>query len=427
MHIEVPNIDINAAINAGPIETKKSLGGIALLCLTLGVVVFFTALWTGYPPALLWASFFISLLFWMGVSVGAVMTTVIFQIVRALWAVPIRRIAEANIAFLPWAYLLLLCTYFGKEHLYPWANAPMPGREWWMQPDFVYARFAILFLAFFYLLYRFTRHSLRSDIGVLREHATNKDLWRGNIYKMLVSNWRGEEVEVLEAQKRMSFLAPIIVVFYALLWTLFATEMIKSMDKIWFSNMYGGFEFLANIYTGWAMIAVISIYVAKRHLEFGKNLRSRQLWDLGLLTFGFCMLYGYTFFSQFLVQWYGNLPEETQWLIIRTREMPWKAWSYVALSLGFVIPFITLLSRDVKRNPGAFTLIACLIFAGIWLTKYIVIIPQFSPDFVPFNFVDVAIFLGIMGIYILSVRHFLSIFPFMTVSHPQAKGDVKSW
>lgn len=426
MHIEVPNIDIDAAIKAGPIETKRSLGGFALLCVTLGVVVFFTALWTGYPKDLLWASFFVSLLFWMGLSVGAVMTTVIFQIVRALWAVPIRRVAEANIAFLPWAYLLLLCTYFGKDHLYPWATAPMPGREWWMQPDFVYARFAVLFLAFFYLLYRFTRHSLRSDIGMLRE-ITNSDMWRGNIYKILTANWQGQEIEVLQAQRQMSFLGPIVVVFYALLWTLFATEMLMSMDKIWFSNMFGGFEFLANIYTGWAMIAVLSFYIAANHSEFRKNLRSRQLWDLGMLTFGFCMLFGYTFFAQFLPQWYGNLPEETQWLILRTREMPWKAWSYTALAMAFIIPFIVLLSRDVKRNHKAFTIVACIIFAGVWLTKYIIVVPQISPTSVPFGFVDVAIFLGMMGIYILSVRHFLSIFPFMTVSHPQVRGDVKSW
>ena len=352
MHIEVPKIDLKAALNAKPIDPGKTVKSLGILFVCIGVIVFFSALFSRYPNKLLWGTYFVSLLFWMGVSVGAVMTTAIFQIVRALWAVPIRRIAEAHIAFLPWAFLLLMCTYFGKEHLYPWASAPMPGREWWMQPDFVYSRFFLLFLLFFYLLWAFTRHSLRSDVGIARNEVEDKEQWTGLLLKNIAGDWEGDEVEVLKAQRRMSFLAPVTIACYALLWTLFATEMIGGMDTIWFSNMFGGFEFLSNIYTGWAIIGVVSIYLAHRHSEFGKNLKRRQLWDLGMLTFGFCMLYGYTFFSQFLPQWYGNMPEETQWLILRTRELPWKTWAYIAFGCAFIFPFIMLLSRDVKKNPA---------------------------------------------------------------------------
>ena len=426
MHIEVPQIDLRAALSAGPIDLGKSLSLFAWVGIAIGVVVFFTCLFTEYPNELLWGSYFVNLLFWMGIAVGSVMTAVIFQIVRALWAVPIRRVGEANIAFLPWAYVLLLCTYFGKEHLYPWATSPMPGREWWMQPNFVYARFAIIFLLFFYLLYRFVKCSVRSDVGIVREYGADKSFWTGTIYKSLVSGWRGEDEEVLAAQQTMSFMAPIVVVCYAVTWTLFATEMINSMDTIWFSNMFGGFEFLQNIYTGWAMIAVLSIYIAGKHVEFGNHLRSRQLWDLGMLMFGFCMLYGYTFFSQFLPQWYGNMPEETQWLILRTREEPWKTVGYITLVCAFIIPFVTLLSRDLKRNPKTLTIVCCIIFIGVWLTKYMLIMPQVSPNHVPLSFVDISLFLGFCGLYVLSVSSFLKSFPFMTVSHPQARGDVKS-
>ncbi len=427
MHIEVPNIDIEEAVNAGPVDAGSGLGWFGLLCTVIGVIVFFAALWSDYPDKLLWGTYYSSLIFWMGLSVGAVMTGVIFQIVRALWAVPIRRVGEAHIGFLPWAYFLLLATYFGKDHLFPWATAPMPGREWYMQPNFVYARFAVIFLLFFYLLYRFVRHSLRSDLGIVREHGKDKELWRGNIYRILTKGWGDDQEEVIHAQKRMTFLAPIVVACYAIVWTLFSTEMLMSMDTIWFSNMFGGFEFLANIYTAWAMIAVISFYLANRHAEFGKNLKRRQLWDLGMLTFGFAMLWGYTFFSQFLPQWYGNMPEETQWLIVRTRELPWKSLGYVTFACAFVIPFIVLLSQDVKKNPRAFRIVACIIFLGVWLEKYMVIMPQLSPGSIPLGIVDIGIFMGFMGIYILSIKGCLETFPFMTVSHPQARGDIKCW
>jgi hypothetical protein len=139
------------------------------------------------------------------------------------------------------------------------------------------------------------------------------------------------------------------------------------------------------------------------------------------------MLWGYTFFSQFLPQWYGNMPEETQWLILRTRELPWKALGYTTFGCAFVVPFILLLSRDIKKNPATFSIVAMVIFAGVWLTKYMVVMPQVSPEAIPFSFVDIGVFLGFFGIYILSIQSFLAKFPFMTFSHPQAKGDVKSW
>ena len=89
MHIEVPNIDIEAAIQAPPVAPSRTTRTLGLICIVIGVSVFFWALFSDYPDKLLWGTYFVSLLFWMGLSVGAVMTTAIFQIVRALWAVPI--------------------------------------------------------------------------------------------------------------------------------------------------------------------------------------------------------------------------------------------------------------------------------------------------------------------------------------------------
>lgn len=93
----------------------------------------------GEPSLLTWSIF-------QGLALGGVMTAVIMQIVRATWGAPVRRLAEANVAFFPVAFFLFLTTYFGKEYLFYWGSKPMPGREMWMQPGFVYTRFAILFL-----------------------------------------------------------------------------------------------------------------------------------------------------------------------------------------------------------------------------------------------------------------------------------------
>jgi len=426
MHVEPLKIDIQESVDAGSFPCSAGLNKLFIFLIVVGVVSFLWASLSSYPADLLWGSYFVNILFWMGLGVGALMTTTIFQIVRATWAVPIRRIAEAHIAFVPWAFGLFFLTYFGKEHLYPWANFPMPGREWWMQPDFVYARFLILFFLFTYLLYRFTRHSLRSDIGFVREKASDSNKWRGSLYHSLSKNWGGEQ-ETLQAQKRMSVLAPIVVACYALLWTLFSTELFMSMDTIWYSNMFGGFQFLGNIYMGWAAIAVWSIYLAGKSTVFSKILSRRQLWDLGMLMLGFCMLWGYTFFAQFLVQWYGNLPEDTQFLIVRMREFPWKPLAYVTFSCAFVIPFILLLSEDIKKTPKALIGVCCIIFLGVWLEKFMLVMPQLRPETIPFSLVDIGLFLGMAGVYGLCIQGFLNKFPIITVSHPQTSNDTKSW
>ncbi|MCB0353738.1 MAG: hypothetical protein KDD64_09445, partial [Bdellovibrionales bacterium] len=418
---------VQLAVDTPRVSKSQTLSALSWFFVAVGVIVFFAALWTGYDPKLVWGAYYTNFLFFAGLAAGGVMTSVIVQIVRAVWCVPVRRIGEAHASFLPYVFFLFLGTYFGKEYLFPWATAPMPGREWWMQPNFVYLRFAILFFLLFYALHRYVSWSLRSDVGFCRENASNKELWKGFGYKTLTSGWKGSEEEIPELQRKMSIFAPVIVVLYAVVWTLFATEMICGMDTIWFSNMFGGFEFLGNIYMAWAAIAVIAAVLARHHEGFSREVKPRQLWDLGMLTFGFCMLWGYTFFSQFLPQWYSNMPEETQWLILRTREMPWMSLGWLTFACAFIIPFITLLSEDIKRVPGAFAVVASIVWLGLWMERYVVVMAQLSPSEIPFGPVEVSIFLGMLGVYLLCLQSFFNRYPFMTVSHPQAQGETSSW
>ncbi|RME60573.1 MAG: hypothetical protein D6780_03165, partial [Candidatus Dadabacteria bacterium] len=415
MHVHYPKIDTEGIIKEGPLKANSKLSRLFILCVVIGVVVFFGALFSSYPNKLLWGAYYTNFLFWMGLSLGMLMAAPIVQIVRAKWSPPIRRIAEAPSAFLPWLFLAFLATWFGRKELFPWARGPMPGREWWMREGFVYWRFSILFLILFYLFYRFVRLSLRSDIAVCRERA--KDKWQGLSYVRLVKDWKGEG-EIVEIQRKLSWNAPLLVVVYCIVITLFATEMVVGMDTVWYSNMFGGFEFLGNIYMGWASIALIGSYVAARHSKFGEAFGRRQLWDLGMLTFGFCMLWAYTFFAQFLAQWYGNMPEETQWLIVRTREFPWKGLSWVCFSFCFIIPFVVLLSEDVKKSPLAYVPTYLMVIVGIWLERYIIVMPQLSPGVIPFSIVEVGIFLGFLGVFGLCVQKFLSTYPIVPVSHP---------
>jgi Ni/Fe-hydrogenase subunit HybB-like protein len=425
MHIEPLNLDVKEAIEGGPLEPSPFLVRLLIMFLAIGVFGFFAAYFTEFPKDQLWGIYYQNVIFWMGLAAGGVMTTVIMQIVRARWSPPVRRIAEANVAFLPYAWVLFLCTYFGRHELFPWANAPMPGREIWMRPECVYLRFAILFGGFFFLLHRYVRTSLRGDIGFARDQAPTQEKWKGWTYASITKGWKGAEREILPLQRKLSCWGPVVVLCYAIVYTLFATEMIVGMDTIWFSNMFGGFQFLGNIYIGWSFTALVAIYLAKNYSAYNKVITTRQTWDLGMLMLGFSMLWGYTFFAQFLPQWYSNMPEETQWLILRTREFPWKNIGWLTFTLCFIMPFILLLSEDVKRAPKALCTVAIIAMAGVWFEKYIVIMPQLSPGAVPFGFVDITILLGFIGVYGLAFLSFLKKFPFIPVSHPLTHDSIE--
>jgi hypothetical protein len=428
-HVDVAPVDIDAVVEAGPISTTSRTYLIYSAMMTFGTLVFLYGLFVGETADVphVWGAYYVNFVYFLGLCLGGVMTTVIFQIVRAYWAAPVRRIAEANIRFFPVALCGFFVLYLGKEHLFTWARSPMPGREWWMNPDFVFIRFGALFSVLFLLMTRFVHMSLRGDVGLAQERAKkNKDFWKQPVHEYLSAGWRGSEREVIPLQRKLSTNGPVVVMAYAVIVSLFAFEMIMGMNPIWYSNLFGAFIFVSNIYISWAMLALLTMFFMGQKKEYGSLVREQQFWDLGKLTFGFCMLWGYMFWSQFLPQWYGNLPEETQWLILRTREFPWKGLAWLAFPMAFIIPFITLLSRDLKKTPVSYAAVCLCLMTGVWLDRYLIIMPEITPHHIPFGIYEVGIFIGFLGAYLCCIRAFLSKYPFVPISHPLTHGS-KDW
>lgn len=425
-HVHLVPVNIENVVNAGPLKAQGSTYVKLWLMVFVGITVFAGNLMFG-NAAETWGAFYVNAVWFQGLALGGVMTTVIMQIVRAKWGAPVRRLAEANVAYLPVAFVVFLTTYFGKDYLFYWGTKAMPGREFWMEPGFVYLRFSVLFFVLFFLMARFIGMSLRGDVGLARDRGSNKLEWNLPIHRFLVRGWKGAEREVIPLQRKMSVNAPVVVLCYAVVISLFAFEMIMGQNPVWYSNLFGAFIFVSQIYIGWAGLALMTMFFSKTNKKFGELVTGQQLWDLGKLTFGFCMLWGYMFWSQFLPQWYGNLPEETQWLILRTREFPWKGLSWIAFPMAFIIPFISLLSRDVKKTPLSYGAVCVCLMVGVWLDRYIIIMPEALPKdvatYIPLGYKEVGIFIGFLGAYLLCIRSFLSKFPFVPVSHPLTHGS----
>ncbi len=421
MHASYVHLDIKELLDASPAKVSPKWSKIFWAFVLVGIVAFIVGSLTR-PSAEIWAIYWVNTVFFTGLSCGGVMTSVIFQIVRAKWSAPIRRLGESASSFLPVSYVLILFSWFGKEELWPWGSAPFPGREMWFEPWWVFVRFAVLLGILFYAMHRFVDLSLRGDVGLAKERAPKDPRWNTWWCSRLIGNWKGAEFEIPHIQRTMSCRAPVVVGLYMFFYSLFVFDMIMATDAIWFSNMMGGWIFCSNIYIAWGFLALMTVIVSKGNKAVDNHTNQDHLWDTAKLMFGFAMLWGYMTLAQFLPQWYGNLPEETQWMILRTREWPWKGMSYLTLSSAFFIPFILLVSRDLKRTPKFLVPVIGLIWFGVWMDKYMLLMPQYSPTRVPFNLVEIGSFIGFLGIFALCVRGFLSRYPVAIVSSPLGQG-----
>ena len=145
----------------------------------------------------------------------------------------------------------------------------------------------------------------------------------------------------------------------------------------------------------------------------------KQFHDLGKLLLGFCVVTGDFFYSQFLVIWYGNLPEEAQYVILRVRNTPWQVLAWTVLIVCFALPFFILLNRKIKMKPRAMVILGVIILIGMWLERLLLIAPSlWKGEQLPLGMIELLISAGFFGAMALCVLLFLRQFPILPLSDP---------
>lgn len=291
-----------------------------------------------------WEQFFRSYLtnyaFFLSLSVGALFFTILHHLVRAGWSVTVRRLAELIAANLfPAMALLLIPLLIGMKALYPWAHTEsLPAAERklieiksaYLNPAFFIIRCAVYFLIWGGLARYFFRRSVEQD-------ATG-------------------DVELSRRMQRYS--APGMLAF-ALTTTLAAFDLLMSLHPEFYSTIFGVYFFSGGVVSFFALLALLAMALQKRGL-LQTSITTEHYQDLGKFVFGFTVFWAYIAFSQYMLIWYANLPEETFWYRVRTQGF-W-GWASLILLLGhFVAPFLWLMSRHQKRRT------ATLAFGAGWM------------------------------------------------------------
>jgi hypothetical protein len=380
----------------------------------LGTIFFVQSLLAGEDAALrAWHLFHVNWLYFTGLAGGSVAFAAVQKVTNAKWSGLIIRFAEAAVAFLPVSLIgFILIFTAGYDAVYgPMEHAvhSLPhSKAVWLSHTFMSARLGIGLLALSVVGWMMVRADLTPDVHAVRHSVSGG---RRQLYEKWSSGFGRTPAPEHEAKARR--LAPAYLVIYAYVFTLVAFDGIMALQPHWFSNLLGGFFFMGSFLGAHMLLALLMLYGSK-HLGVSDLVSPKQRHDLGKLCFGFTVFWTYLMWAQFLVIWYGNLPEETGFVFARL----WGHWLPIgkAVFLGmFIIPFFGLLGVAPKKNRWTLGFFATVSLLALWLERYLLVMPSITPLPGPVFLVpELGPTLLFAGLFLLTYALFARTFPMLS-------------
>jgi hypothetical protein len=216
---------------------------------------------------------------------------------------------------------------------------------------------------------------------------------------------------------RMERLSPVALLLLAVTVTFASFDWMMSLTPHWFSTMYGVYYFSGAVVGSLAVIVLMAVALqASGHLR--QAITTEHYHDLGKLLLSFVIFWGYIAFSQYMLIWYANLPEETEWY--RPRHAgPWGMTSLVLLFVHLLIPFLGLLPRAMKRRKLLLAFWALWLLAAHWLDVYWLVMPTFQPAYPPLGLLDLACLVGLGALYAAGVLQVARDRPLVAIGDPR--------
>ncbi len=411
--------DVGTILEAEPFALPVAYSVVLYLLIAAAVLAFVVGIMGDAEQSRLsWLSFHTNLLFWLALATASAGFSAVFHICNAQWARPLRRLYESTVTFLPFMIVGLGVFYFGHDQIFVWANEPIEGKAVWLNSPAVFFRDIFFYAILAYLISRVVKLSVGRDILATRSDlmglpASRSARWGGALLDHYVQGWnvKAGSTTIKAMTLQITRLSPAVVIFYAIGMSLIAFDLIMSVDPHWYSTLFGAFIFMSAVYmaTAWAAISVG--FARELHPIFRAKIERRTLHDLGKLLFGFGIFWAYLFWSHYLTIWYGNIPEETQWVVTRLRNEPWHGFAWVIFGASFIIPFLIGLSRDAKQMPHLLFATAVIVLCGMWLQMYLLIVPTLYNESIPLSWRDLVIAFGFMAGLMLCQARFLSRVP----------------
>jgi hypothetical protein len=392
-----------------PVRPNARRRQIWLACVAVGMISFAYLLYT--QPLRAWGSYAINVIFWLGVAQGGVTLAAAIRLTNGKWAGPIQRIGESLSAFLPYGLGLMgLLLFAGIWTYLPWVKHVDPRQAPFLNVPFLYIRTLGGMLLFWWLASKLVRTSLRRDAWLLKDHVAAE---LKPAYEKLAANWRGEEAEIAYVRHELAHLSPQVVLTFVAFFSVIGWDFIMALTPNWDSHLFGWYVHAAAFLTGIAMVSLIATRMRGAY-KLEAYITPNHFWDIGKVLFSFCIFWVYLFWSQYLPIWYANMHEETWWVFLRF-EAPWRTLSFTAFTLIFLLPFFGLMNKTTKSSPFWLALFCVMVLCGVWIERYVLVMPSLHPESVWLGLPEVGVGLGFLGLFALSVQGFLAKYPCVNV------------
>ena len=321
-------------------------------------------------------SYLVGYLYWLAPALGSLALVMLHNLTSGAWGFAIRRLLESAVRTLPFLAVLFLPILFGIHSLYEWSHADVVAHDPILQ-----AKSGYLNTGFFV-----TRAVLFFEIWITLA-----------MFEVRLTE-RYDRTLSERALRRVKLLSGFGLGLYVLTMSFASFDWGMSLEPHWFSTIYG-IHFVVGQGLSTLCLATLVASRLARHEPFSRWLERSHFHDLGNLTMAFVMLWAYISFSQFLIIWSGNLPEETPWFLNRL-DGAWQSIALILLIAHFVLPFLLLLNRKAKQNASILSKIAVAILLLRFLDFYWILAPAFQHgEFHP-SWMDVCAPIALGGLWI---------------------------
>ncbi len=324
------------------------------LLITLGVCALITAVSYFHAPVRFWVNILINNFYFVSLALSGLFFLALQNITNSSWMRTYQRIPQAMTAFLPWGLGLMLLGFLGHHTLYEWTHTAEVLKD-----PVLIKKTAYLNVTFFLI-----RLVVYFALWITASRLIN----------VLMNSWPSSPKQQEAHSGKLARVSAITMVVFALSFALFSYDSLMSVEPHWFSTIYSVYTFSGLFVSGIAFIT-LSLLVLRLFGHLDGIVTRDHFHDLGKWMFGMSTFWAYIWFCQYMLIWYSNIPEETEYYILRDHDnWTWLFWSNFVIC--FAVPFFILLKRESKRNYIALAGVSIVLLVGHWVDLYTLVAPK---------------------------------------------------
>lgn len=351
-----------------------------------------------------WANWLIVNYYFFSIAMGGAFFFVLQSISQSGWSSAFKRVSEAMMSYVPFAALFFLLIFFGVNDLYHWSHKEsvaldplLQHKSAFLNVPFFFARMVLYFLLWIFFIRKLRQISLQEDLAEA-----------------------SDTTGIMSLFAKTELFSKIFIFVLAITFSLAAIDWIMSIDFRWYSTIFALKNLVAAFLHGISILTLIVFILYKR--GYFPFFNEYHLHDFARYIFMLSIVWGYFWFAQFMIIWYGNIPEETVYYSGRWEE-GWKTLFFTEIGLNWFIPFMVLLPVKASRNMTLITIVIIFLIIGQYIDLFVQIIPG-TTGILKFSWISAGTFLGFAGLFTLVVATTLSKAKLIPPNHPYLEESI---